>query len=131
MLPVKIISLTFYCAFCLSSRKLGSMVMEYRFRSIVLLAPVVISMVGCNPQRHEGQTADTAAMDTTITCVSHGIPSRAAAIAESEKEHTFLGADDVIMIYIQGGTFSMGTAEFADASPIHEVTVSGFWMDEH
>lgn len=25
----------------------------------------------------------------------------------------------------------MGTSGFADASPVHEVTVDGFWMDEH
>ncbi|MFN2457534.1 MAG: formylglycine-generating enzyme family protein [Chitinophagaceae bacterium] len=37
------------------------------------------------------------------------------------------------MIWIPGGTFMMGThdPDFTDARPVHEVTVNGFWMDEH
>jgi len=38
------------------------------------------------------------------------------------------------MVWIPGGRFLMGTDDphpfFADAHPIHEVEVSGFWMDE-
>ncbi|GGC44706.1 hypothetical protein GCM10011386_41270 [Parapedobacter defluvii] len=69
--------------------------------------------------------------DSAATCVSHGIPSRAAAIAEAKATHSFLGSDDAPMVYVKGGTFRMGTSEFEDASPVHEVTVDGFWMDEH
>ncbi|CAN5859120.1 formylglycine-generating enzyme family protein [soil metagenome] len=37
------------------------------------------------------------------------------------------------MVWIPGSTFEMGSSDpsFADAQPVHEVTVSGFWMDEH
>ncbi len=37
------------------------------------------------------------------------------------------------MVWIPGGTFKMGTddAAFADAQPIHEVKIKGYWMDEH
>ena len=39
------------------------------------------------------------------------------------------------MVWVPGGTFKMGTTEdnklFADAKPVHEVTVDGFWMDKH
>src|SRR5690554_270921 len=37
------------------------------------------------------------------------------------------------MVWIPGGSFMMGTEdpEFPDASPIHPVSVDGFWMDEH
>ena len=35
------------------------------------------------------------------------------------------------MVWIPGGDFLMGADEFADARPVHPVTVSGFWMDEH
>lgn len=35
------------------------------------------------------------------------------------------------MVFIEGGSFTMGTERYSDAQPIHEVTVSPFWMDEH
>ncbi len=40
---------------------------------------------------------------------------------------------DVKMVFIPSGTFTMGSDDpaFADAQPIHEVSVNGFWMDEH
>jgi len=37
------------------------------------------------------------------------------------------------MVWIRGGEFQMGSDDpaFADAQPVHEVSVNGFWMDEH
>ncbi len=37
------------------------------------------------------------------------------------------------MLWLHGGSFMMGSADslFPDAKPLHNVTVSGFWMDEH
>ena len=37
------------------------------------------------------------------------------------------------MVYIPAGTFQMGSDDpgFADAHPVHRVSVKGFWMDEH
>ncbi len=37
------------------------------------------------------------------------------------------------MVWIQGGTFEMGTndPQFPDAQPMHNVTVKSFYMDEH
>lgn len=37
------------------------------------------------------------------------------------------------MVYIQPGTYEMGTQDpdFADASPVHKVTLHGFWIDTH
>nr|WP_240773487.1 formylglycine-generating enzyme family protein [Pontibacter sp. SGAir0037] len=37
------------------------------------------------------------------------------------------------MVWIEGGSFKMGSDDpaFADAQPVHEVRVDGFWMDEH
>ena len=35
------------------------------------------------------------------------------------------------MVWISGATFLMGADEFPDARPMHEVTVTGFWMDTH
>ena len=38
------------------------------------------------------------------------------------------------MQWLPGGQFAMGTSDpnsFANERPAHEVTVDGFWMDEH
>ena len=37
------------------------------------------------------------------------------------------------MVFIRPGTFKMGTnnPDFGDASPVHKVTLHGFWMDTH
>jgi formylglycine-generating enzyme required for sulfatase activity len=36
------------------------------------------------------------------------------------------------MVWIPGGSFLMGSNDFyAEERPVHEVTVDGFWMDEH
>jgi sulfatase modifying factor 1 len=34
------------------------------------------------------------------------------------------------MVWVPGGTFWMGTEDFADAKPVHKVFVDGFWMDK-
>lgn len=34
------------------------------------------------------------------------------------------------MVWVKGGTFSMGSNDFPDSKPVHEVSVDGFWMDE-
>lgn len=39
--------------------------------------------------------------------------------------------DTTEMVWVPGGTFHMGSDEFADARPVHTVTVDGFWMDSH
>jgi len=100
-------------------------------RNGLLLAGTML-LAGCTSQNQgTTQQGNVFGKDSVATCVAHGIPSRAAAIAESKTLHSFLGADDAPMIYIAGGTFRMGSDDFADASPMHEVTVDGFWMDEH
>ncbi len=35
------------------------------------------------------------------------------------------------MLFIKGGSYEMGSADFADARPVHAVTVNSFWIDEH
>jgi len=35
------------------------------------------------------------------------------------------------MVWIPGGTFRMGSEEFPESQPLHDVTVSAFWMDRH
>lgn len=57
------------------------------------------------------------------------------------KQHSKAGESEVTtidtvpekMVWIPGSSFKMGSDDpaFNDAMPIHEVTVNGFWMDEH
>ena len=36
------------------------------------------------------------------------------------------------MMWIPGGTFRMGSADFyPEERPVHDVSVDGFWMDDH
>lgn len=35
------------------------------------------------------------------------------------------------MVWIEGGEFTMGSNDYADAKPVHKVKVKGYWMDEH
>ncbi|MDB5245665.1 MAG: hypothetical protein JWQ40_59 [Segetibacter sp.] len=57
-------------------------------------------------------------------------PSRPSAVAAASVEASDRDRNTDKMIWIPGGTFQMGSGEFADALPIHAVTVKGFYMDE-
>lgn len=102
----------------------------YRVCICVLLSGFAWACNGTKNRNAQSENVITEA-DSVATCMAHGIPSRAAAIAESQISHDFLGADNAPMVYIKGGSFRMGSEQFADTRPVHEVTVDGFWMDEH
>jgi formylglycine-generating enzyme required for sulfatase activity len=55
--------------------------------------------------------------------------SMAASILGDSSKIT--GIDTGKMVWIHGGTFTMGSTEFPDAQPLHKVTVSSFYMDVH
>lgn len=100
-------------------------------RESLFSAVVILLLAAACTQQKETQQNQTSATDSVATCVAHAIPSRAAAITASKNNHSFLGADNAPMAYIKGGTFRMGAKGFSDATPIREVTVDSFWMDEH
>jgi formylglycine-generating enzyme required for sulfatase activity len=99
---------------------------NYSNRWIQALVGGAMILSACN------STADKSAnqKDSVAMCVSEGIPSRAAAVKKTQ-ENLLQGADDAKMVFIKGGFFQMGSSEFADTQPIHEVKVHDFWMDEH
>lgn len=41
------------------------------------------------------------------------------------------GSTNEGMVWINGGSFRMGSPGFPDSEPVHVVSVNGFWMDEH
>lgn len=55
----------------------------------------------------------------------------AAAMTTEKEDASINNRDTAKMIFIKGGSFKMGSNQFPDAEPIHEVTVSGYYMDAH
>ena len=66
-----------------------------------------------------------------ISCTDHS--NDPSANYDAPKENKRIDTVPGKMVWIQGGTFQMGTNDpaFTDAQPMHKVTVSGFYMDEH
>lgn len=52
-------------------------------------------------------------------------------LAETDSLSYTYSKDGIKMMLIEGGTFKMGANKFFDAQPIHDVTISSFYMDEH
>lgn len=62
------------------------------------------------------------------TCAMENIPSRSRTSSNATLKG---GKDSVLMIFVKGGKFTMGSDYFKDAAPKQEVEVSSFYMDEH
>ena len=76
-----------------------------------------------------GTVEDTTIHDTHISCRP---PSRAVALrADNKQPAGKTTGRNTEMVLIKGGSFTMGSADFADALPVHNVSVNSFWMDEH
>lgn len=71
-----------------------------------------------------------------FSCKNEDKLNRSDQSLRIQLEDEILSSGDTIpskMVYIKGGKFLMGSGnlEFSDAQPVHEVEISGFWMDEH
>lgn len=73
-------------------------------------------------------TADTSIHDATVVC---RVPSRKIALRSSVTVTPQPATGYNEMVHIKGGSFTMGSPDFADAIPLHPVTVHDFWMDAH
>ena len=58
-------------------------------------------------------------------------PSRVAMVRSGSLAKPANSAGTADMVFIRGGSFQMGAADFPDAKPVHGVTVNSFWMDSH
>lgn len=98
--------------------------------SSVLNMALLVSLLACSatnkPENEQITNADTAAR-----CMANGMPSRSGAIRRAASATASGATGTGGMVWIPGGTFLMGADEFADARPVHPVTVKGFWMDDH
>lgn len=91
---------------------------------------LILLIAGIGFSCEKKQTAAEKTADSLAHCIADGIPSRAAAIQNAS--NVTQGKDDTKeMVWIEGGKFLMGADEFPDSRPMHEVTVDGFYMDEH
>ncbi len=81
-------------------------------------------------QGNAGQTANTSSSDSVAVCHVGSIPSRFAAIQADSIVQT-QGKDNANMVLIEGGKFMMGSINFPDAQPVHQVSLQSFYMDEH
>src|SRR5690606_7972500 len=100
--------------------------MLVRFLGFLFLFFMVL---GCTNTQRQG--THLAEADSAASCAMSSIPSRFSRVAKSDSLHRQLGEDKAAMVYIEGGTFVMGSKNFPDALPLHEVEVSSFYIDEH
>ncbi|UIR55354.1 formylglycine-generating enzyme family protein [Sphingobacterium sp. SRCM116780] len=69
--------------------------------------------------------------DSSRCYMAKSIPSRFSNLESDVNIVTGSGLDQEKMIKITGGYFKMGSDNFSDAKPIHEVKLNSFLMDEH
>lgn len=93
--------------------------MKHSFYSF-LAAVIIPAVTGCN-------NPDIVSHD--VLCAK--IPSRSSLTVANQEGKSENNVSDSGMVWISGGQFTMGSEEFADATPLHAVTVNGFWMDSH
>lgn len=105
-----------------------------------LLKPILNSLLlintlgftfSCQSNANQQSILAHSHLDTGATCAIGSIPSRFTAKSDSSFSVTIKGKDDAKMVLIKGGTFRMGSANFPDAQPIHEVNLSSYYIDEH
>ncbi|WP_409049462.1 formylglycine-generating enzyme family protein [Telluribacter sp. SYSU D00476] len=69
-------------------------------------------------------------LGTGISCTT-GNASRETAKETTSTLVRAVTGDTTGMVWIGGGSFTMGNDEFPDSRPLHQVQVDGFWMDAH
>ena len=106
--------------------KLIICILEPMFSRFILLA-ALICMMACQSETKTGHNETVE--DSVALCHMGAIPSR--FVQKTDSFSYAPGKDDMRMVRIEGGTFQMGSSNFDDAQPIHEVKVSSFYMDEH
>src|SRR5690606_10905964 len=91
-----------------------------------LFLGVSVLLGGC---QGGGNTDTQQTTDAVSVCHTGPIPSRFATKTDSLIYQN--GEDQAKMVFIEGGLFQMGSTDFPDAQPVHEVLVNSFYMDEH
>lgn len=102
--------------------------------SVTLIVCATLFFTACNNANSETATVTTVQVKKQNCAVCKAPSSRAVLMNASFKQKATLSAASVSkdgMVLIKGGTFQMGSDDFADSKPVHAVTVNSFYMDEH
>ncbi len=82
---------------------------------------------------HSKEQQDNQVLAKKDTCISCKSPSSRNALIKASftDSSTMKSGNTEGMVLIKGGTYRMGSNDFEDTRPLHQVTVSPFYMDEH
>jgi formylglycine-generating enzyme len=99
---------------------------------VLILGALLASAMFSPLQSTVGKRTESASIESPATSASSGamtVTPLAESKAEAPQQPAGPAPED--MVWIPGGTFWMGAddASMPDAKPVHEVSVSGFWMD--
>jgi formylglycine-generating enzyme required for sulfatase activity len=77
-------------------------------------------------QAAAGIQGDSTSNESAATTINAGNTNNAGNTGSTVHAGSTAG-----MVQLPGGRFAMGSNDFGDAKPVHQVTVKGFWMDVH
>lgn len=96
------------------------------------IAVVLMSvLLACAQALNDTDEFATASVQKKDTCLSCKTPSRTRALVHAANFSSSKEGNTAEMVFIKGGSFTMGSNEFEDSKPLHTVSVSSFLMDEH
>lgn len=58
-------------------------------------------------------------------------PTRSGSTGAPSIDENHITQNDVTMVYVPGGTFAMGTTDFPSESPVHNVTLRPYYIDQY
>lgn len=102
---------------------------EIKSKIITGVIVPVITLMACSQAKTKG-TTDSEKSDSASS-IKNGSMQVGKMLSRKTMEVYSGGKEDAAMVLIKGGTYKMGSDEFSDSKPIHEVRVSDFYMDEH
>ncbi|GAB3800469.1 formylglycine-generating enzyme family protein [Spirosoma humi] len=98
--------------------------------AVALFVPVT-AFIGRNSAETKRSETSIEKLVTLCQGTTCRVPSRTAVLRASPVSVAGQASNTTDMVLIGGGSFQMGSSEFPDAKPVHNVRVSSFWMDTH
>jgi formylglycine-generating enzyme required for sulfatase activity len=99
-----------------------------KWHTIFFGLSLLLALVAFNKKGRFATVLTHTKADTPIVCKP---PSRQLLARSYKAVSSATGKDENKMVLIPGGSFEMGSPDFEDALPVHQVRVRSFLMDEH